>query len=194
MTVPRYLATTRPRTEQIGLEHDADLVDVVDRAFGVPVPDDRVITGDGRLSMRSLPDDSADVIVGDAFGSRAVPWHITTEEFMADIERVLRPGGLYVVNMIDAPTESFVRAEAATMRRTMPVVGVLRGPDLVDGFVGNAIAVASTEPLDLDAWDDARRARGDEGALVSDIDAYLADALVLTDDYAPVDQLIAGAR
>ena len=176
------------------LEIDADLVDVVDREFGLPVAADDVVTGDGRLSLRSLSDDSADVIVGDAFGSRAVPWHLATEEFMADIERVLRPGGIYVANIIDGPTESFLRAEAATMQTSMPFVGVMRGPSLTDGFVGNAVAVASTAPLDVDAWNDARRRRGDDGGLVDDIEVYLAGALVLTDDFAPVDQLIAGAR
>ncbi len=194
MTVPRYLAVSRPGSDQTVLEIDADLVDVVDREFGLPVAADDVVTGDGRLSLRSLSDDSADVIVGDAFGSRAVPWHLATEEFMADIERVLRPGGIYVANIIDGPTESFLRAEAATMQTSMPFVGVMRGPSLTDGFVGNAVAVASTAPLDVDAWNDARRRRGDDGGLVDDIVVYLAGALVLTDDFAPVDQLIAGAR
>ncbi len=194
MTVPRYLATTRPGSRQTVLEIDPDLVDVVEDEFGLPVARDRIIVGDGRVGLRALPDDSADVIVGDAFGSRAVPWHLATEEFMADVERVLRPGGIYVANMIDGPGESFLRAETATMRTSMPFVGVMRSPDLVGGFVGNAVAVASTEPLDLAAWDAERRRGTDAGALVDDVDAYLAGALVLTDDFAPVDQLIAGAR
>ncbi|MFW2334693.1 fused MFS/spermidine synthase [Ilumatobacter sp.] len=194
MTVPRYLATTRPGSRQIVLEIDPDLVDVVEDEFGLPVARDRIIVGDGRVGLRALPDDSADVIVGDAFGSRAVPWHLATEEFMADIERVLRPGGIYVANMIDGPGESFLRAETATIRTSMPFVGVMRSPDLVGGFVGNAVAVASTEPLDLAAWDAERRRGTDAGALVDDVDAYLDGALVLTDDFAPVDQLIAGAR
>ncbi len=194
MTVPRYLAASRPGSEQIVLEIDPDLVDVVEREFGLPVDDDSIRVGDGRIGLRSLPDDSADVVVGDAFGGRAVPWHLATEEFMADVERVLRPGGIYVANIIDGPTQSFLRAEAATMRTAMPYVAVMQGPSLLGGFVGNAVAVSSTEPIDTAAWDATRRTRGDEGAVVDDIDDYLDDATVLTDDYAPVDQLIAGAR
>ncbi len=194
MTVPRYLATTRPASEQLVLEIDPDLVELVEREFGLPVEAESVRTGDGRLTLRSLPDDSADVIVGDAFGSRAVPWHLATEEFMADVERVLRPGGIYVANIIDGPTQSFLRAEAATMRTSMPFVGVMLGPSLDGGFVGNAVAVASSAPIDTAAWDAARRAGGDDGRLIGDVDEYLDGALVLTDDYAPVDQLIAGAR
>ena len=47
------------------------------------------------------------------------------------------------------------------------------------------------------SWDAARVAAGDEGDLVGDdgdLDAYLDDAMVLTDDFAPVDQLILGTR
>jgi hypothetical protein len=105
---------------------------------------------------------------------------------------VLRPGGIYVANIIDGPGESFLRAETATIRTSMPFVGVIRSPNLADGFVGNAVVVASTEPIDLAAWDADRRQA--DGSVVADIDDYLADALVLTDDFAPVDQLISGAR
>ena len=38
------------------------------------------------------PDDSRDLVVGDAFGSLSVPWHLTTREFVREIDRVLRPG------------------------------------------------------------------------------------------------------
>jgi len=194
MTVPRYLTMTQPEIRQIVLEIDPVLVDVVDDEFGLPVAREQIIVGDGRIGLRSLPDDSADVIVGDAFGSRAVPWHLATEEFMADVERVLRPGGIYVANIIDGPNESFLRAETATMRTSMPFVGVMRSPSLVDGSVGNAVVVASTESIDVAAWDAERRAQDDDGAPVADIDRYLSGALVLTDDFAPVDQLIADAR
>ena len=48
----------------------------------------RTVTGDARVNLRDVPDDSADLVVGDAFGGRAVPWHLTTTEFVEDIRRV----------------------------------------------------------------------------------------------------------
>jgi hypothetical protein len=113
---------------------------------------------------------------------------------MAEVERVLRPGGIYVANIIDGPAQSFLRAEAATIRTAMPFVAVMPGGGFADGFGGNAVVVASDERFDAAAWDRARRERGDDGELVVDVDAYLDGALVLTDDFAPVDQLVAGAR
>jgi spermidine synthase len=191
LTIPRWIEAERPGSRQTVLEIDPGLIELVDDEFGLPPV--TVVTGDGRLSMRDVPDASADVVVGDAFGSRSVPWHLATEEFMADVARVLRPGGIYVANVIDGGDESFLRAEAATIATQLPEVGVLRGPGVVDGQIGNSVIVAARTPLDLADWD-RRRRDGAGGELVTDLDAYLDGALVLTDDYAPVDQLIIGAR
>ena len=194
LTVPRHLDATRPGSSQTVLEIDPTLIDVVRDDLGIDTDRFDVLIGDGRVNLRSLATDSADVMVGDAFGSRAVPWHLATEEFMTDIARVLRPGGIYVANVIDGPAQSFLRAEAATIREALPFVAVMPGENLTDGFNGNAVVVASDRPVDADAWNRARTARGDPGSLVADIAVYLDGALVLTDDFAPVDQLVVGAR
>ena len=65
--------------------------------------------------MRRLPPASQDIALGDAFGDLAVPWHLTTREFVADLHRVLRPGGFYMMNLIDYPPHRFLRAEVATL-------------------------------------------------------------------------------
>lgn len=199
MTIPQWIRATRDGSEQVVLELDGDLVAVIDDELPpaeggtfADAADIEVVIGDGRRTIRELPDDSADVVVGDAFGSRAVPWHLTTREFMAEIDRVLRPGGIYVVNVIDGGGESFLRAKTATMRSVMPHVAVLRGPGVVDGRIGNSVVVASSEPFDPGRWEAELARTGEDGVLVDDVDEYLADAIVLTDDFAPVDQLIAG--
>ena len=70
----------------------------------------RVVLGDARLSIGPLTDGAFDLVVGDAFGGLSVPWHLTTREFVAEIERVLRPGGRYVMNLIDGDALRFARA------------------------------------------------------------------------------------
>ena len=52
-----------------------------------PGPNLRVESGDARLLTRRLPDDSQDLVVGDAFGDLSVPWHLTTREFLTDVRR-----------------------------------------------------------------------------------------------------------
>lgn len=207
-TVPRYVRATRPGSRQTILEIDGDLVDVVEDEFDFDRGDDvEIVVGDGRLSMADLETDSADVVVGDAFGSRAVPFHLATEEFLTDVARVLRPEGIYAANIIDGPRQDFLRAEAATISRVFDHVAVIRGPGIVEGTSGNSVIVASASPLDIEALEtrlardvepDARD-RGDPDRVVgellagAELERDLEGATILTDDFAPVDQLLAGA-
>lgn len=197
MTVPVWLRERRPGSDQVVLEIDGELVDVVtdefDRVVG-PGTDIEVIVGDGRISMRDLPTDSADVVVGDAFGSRSVPWHLATTEFVDEIDRVLRPDGVYVANVIDGSRQRFLRSYAATIAATFDHVAVILGPGAAQGGTGNSVIVASNAEIDSAALDARRLEAGDDGALVVDIDEFIGGGIVLTDDYAPVDQLLAGTR
>jgi SAM-dependent methyltransferase len=189
MTVPTWVQTMRPDSRQVVFEIDDQLIELAveefDRTVGPGTGLD-VVAGDARLSLADRPDDSADLVVGDAFGSRAVPWHLATTEFVADIDRVLRPGGVYVLNVIDGPAQDFLAAQARTIAETLQHVAVVLGPAAAEGRLGNSVIVASDEPFaDLDA---------DGGRLVDDLDGFLADAPLLTDVFAPVDQLLARSR
>lgn len=191
-TLPRYVRATRPGSMQTVLEIDPDLAELVARDLGfVPGPDVAVGLGDGRRSLGRTPTDSADVIVGDAFGSRAVPWHLATREFLRDVRRVLRPDGVYTANIIDNPDQAFLRAEAATVGAVFEHVTVLLGPGAVGGVMGNSVIIGSDRPIDVRLLDQLREQAGDTGRRVERLEDFLADATILTDDFAPVDQLIA---
>jgi len=197
MTVPAYVQSTRPGSEQIVLEIDEELVDVVTAEFARatgPGTGIEVVVGDGRLSLRDLPDDSADVVVGDAFGSRSVPWHLATTEFVEEVDRVLRPGGIYVANVIDGPQQRFLSSYAATIATRFEHVGVVLGESAALGGNGNSVIVASHVPFEVGALERRRAAAGDAGRFVDDIDDFIDEGLVLTDDFGPVDQLLAGTR
>ena len=109
-----------------------------------------MVTGDARVALADVADDSADLVIGDAFGGRAVPWHLTTTEFVGDVRRVLTDDGIYAQNIIDQPPLGFLRAEVATLGDVFAHVAVI-GPagrfDRSDG--GNTIVVASDRPLPL---------------------------------------------
>ena len=189
MTVPTWVQTMRPDSRQVVFEIDDELielaVDEFDRTVGPGTGLD-VVAGDARLLLADRPDGSADLVVGDAFGSRAVPWHLATTEFVADIDRVLRPGGFYVLNVIDGPAQDFLAAQARTIGETFEHMAVVLGPAAADGRLGNSVIVASDEPFDdLDP---------DGGRIVDDLDGFVDNAALLTDDFAPVDQLLARSR
>ncbi|MGH9039787.1 MAG: fused MFS/spermidine synthase, partial [Acidimicrobiia bacterium] len=194
-TLPRYLATIDPGSDHLVLEIDPDLVELArDRLGLVTGPRLRVSVGDARLLMRRLPPASRDLVVGDAFGDLAVPWHLTTREFVADVHRILRPGGLYLLNLIDHPPLRFARAEVATLAAVFEHVAVVAPPDLLDGTRGgNYVVAASDRPFDRDRLQSLIQARdgGEEPALGADAAGFAGDGKVLTDDYAPVDQWLA---
>jgi spermidine synthase len=191
LTLPRYVRATRPGSEQAVYEIDGDLVELVRTRLGfVDGADVTISVGDGRLGIRDRADASADVVVGDAFGGRAVPFHLATEEFLADVARVLRPGGLYAANIIDSSAQSFLRAEAATAARVFDHVVVVLGPGPALGTRGNSVILASDAPIDAAALG-ARLTGGDDGGeVVTDVAAFVGGAQALTDEFAPVDQLL----
>jgi spermidine synthase len=198
-TFPRYLRATRPGTHSTVLELDPLLVEIAETELGFEPGDDvDVRTGDARLTLDTVPDASADLVLGDAFGGVSVPWHLTTREFLEMVRGRLRADGIYMLNMIDYGPRDFARAEAATLADVFEHVAVLAPPERLlprDASTGgNFVMVASDAPLDLDAILASNAGRGDDETAVSTADGSLASftdgAMVLTDDHAPVDQLI----
>ena len=193
-SLPRHLAAVRPGSRSTVLEVDPQLPGIGRDQLGLStVPDVELVIADARTAIAELPDASYDVVVGDAFGSLAVPWHLTTTEMVEQVRRVLAPGGVYALNVIDAPPLSFARAETATLLASFPEVAVLAPPELLAGEErGNLVLVASDRPLDLEALAGRAAARGEPGSVVDRgrAERFAGDAQVLTDDDAPVDQLL----
>lgn len=194
LTFPRYLAATRPGTESLVLEIDQGVVDLDVERLGLRLGDGlEVRVQDARRGLATEDPSSRDLVVGDAFGGLTVPWHLTTRETVADVQRVLVPGGLYLVNIIDYPPAGFVRAEVATIADVFPHVAVVARPEILRGTEGgNLVVVGSDRPLDGDEIAKHLADRAPElDVLVgpADIAPFVGGAQILTDDFAPVDQL-----
>ena len=192
-TLPRYLEATRPGGRGLVLEIDGGVVELDRSRLGLRTgPSLDVRVGDARTGLAALPGAEWDLVIGDAFGGVAVPWHLTTRETAGQVRRVLGPGGIYAMNVIDCPPDRFARAEIATLRAVFGHVALMAAPVTVAGTGGgNHVLLASTEPLPLDAL--ARRL-AERGPWVVAGEAetvrFAGTARVLTDDYAPVDQLV----
>jgi spermidine synthase len=169
------------------MELDQAVVDTAREDFGLrDEPGLSIEVGDARLLVKDEPVHRYDFVIGDAFSGRSVPWHLTTKEFVGQLEHVLRPRGAYLLNLID-PGLRFVRAEAATLNGVFRNVALLRvvGPS-------NNVLIASNAPIDAGAIAAASRRNK---AYVTPIagtalDRLIGDAQVLRDDFAPVDQLL----
>jgi spermidine synthase len=194
LTLPRYLAEVRPGTESLVLEVDPGVVAVDREQLALETSERlRVRVTDGRVGLADERPGSRDLVIGDAFGGLSVPWQLTTREALELVDASLADDGVYAVNLIDHPPLDFVRAELATLRKVFPHVALLaRIPVLAGEDGGNAVAVASRSPLPAEAIADAMADRElvwqVAGGAV--LDAFIGDAPVLTDDFAPVDQLL----
>ncbi|HZO65558.1 MAG TPA: fused MFS/spermidine synthase [Kribbellaceae bacterium] len=155
LTLPRYVAATRPRSRQIVLEPDEDLTDFVRNALPVPKRAGiKVRSASGRAGITDVYDASVDAVVVDAFEHETVPANLLTAEFVAHCARVLRPAGVAVLNLIDGNAGlPFARRVAATLRTGLGGGVVLAEPPVLRGRrFGNVVLVASRQPVpDLSA-------------------------------------------
>ncbi len=187
-TLPRWLLATRPGSHAQVLELDEDIVDLDEERLGLRRSADlEVAVGDARMTIRDLPDNSTDLVVGDAFSGETVPWHLTTSEWDEEVRRVLKPGGLYAMNLIDFRPLDFVRAAAATLMEDFADVRMTTyvGEDGLP-FGSNAVLLASERPLGKRVGANTKSAAT---YLESAVKEVVDGAEPLHDDYAPVDQL-----
>jgi spermidine synthase len=188
-TLPRWLLATRPGSHARVLEVDKKLVEFDEKRLGLRTsPDLRAVVGDARVSMRAIPSGRADLVVGDAFSGYSVPWQLLTREWLAEVKRVLKPGGLYAINLIDFGRFDMTRAELATLRQSFADVQMVVSTD--DGgnvAGGNQVVFASDARR---RWTGFDPETGIGQLYDRAATARFADGgKLLRDDYAPVDQL-----
>ena len=142
-----------------------------------------------------------DFIYGDAFNDYCVPQHLVTEEFMVKVRDLLAPGrGIYLMNVIDIYDSGlFLGAMYNTLAKVFPKVYIFtnrtEGPSADKAARDTWIIAASLRDLDLA---DLGKRPGEEdfqGSVLKpehiDVLIQRSNHLVLTDDYAPVENLLA---
>ena len=192
-TLPRYLLATRRGSRARVHEVDGGLVELARERLGLRTgPDLRVVQGDARVTLADEATASADLLVGDAFGARAIPWHLATVEYAREIRRVLRPRGVYALNLIDQPPLALARAEVATLRAVFADVALISRPSAAGRPAGgNLVLLASAAALPRGVRSAARGARTYDRRAA---ERFAAGAEPLRDLDAPADQLLSRAR
>jgi hypothetical protein len=195
MTLPRYVAYTRPGSRQLVAEIDAALTELVRRHLPLRIERGeragriRVRARDARQVLESVRPGSYDLVISDVFAGARTPFHLATVECVQAAARALRPGGSYVVNVADGPPLKHARESAATIRSVFPETcmiaeaGVLRGRRL-----GNLVLAGSERSLPYGEL--RRRTAGDpfparvvEGG---ELARFASGASVATDATGPV--------
>ena len=194
-TLPGYIEHTRPESQNTVLEIDPKLVEIGREELAL-TDEIEVVVDDARISLRDVPTDHADVVIGDAYSGTSVPWHLTTVEFNKEINRVLGTGGTYTMNVIDYRDLNFIKAESATLLQVFSHVALFAPPHYLAGRGGgNFVLVASQDPIDVAAIETRIRSRGGSeiGIEGAELGEFIGGSPILTDDYAPVDQMLGRA-
>ena len=203
---PRYLEHFWPQSRIDVVEIDPAITEAAVRAFGLS-PDTTINTFniDARNYVDSMLQPKRtgaqirqyDFIYGDAFHDFGVPFHLVTKEFNDKLAQILTDDGVYVLNIIDVfDSGLFLSAAVNTLSQTFPhinVVSVDRPTDILSNFT----AICSMHPIDI--YDIANHYELNDSFLwiLDDSDMQTlsnkTQGLVLTDDYAPVENLFAPA-
>ncbi|HWG25830.1 fused MFS/spermidine synthase [Actinospica sp.] len=151
LTLPRYLAHTRPGSRQLAVEIDTTLTEFVrthlplDKRTRI-----RVRTSDAREALATMKPASWDLIVSDVFAAARTPGHLTSIEYVQLGASALRETGVYTANLADGAPLKFSRAQAATVAAVYPHCALISEPGVLRGRrFGNLVLVGAHQPLPL---------------------------------------------
>ena len=151
-SLARYFHAAYPDARQVVVELDGKLAEYVRGWFDLPkAPLLRIRVGEAREVTEGLTPDTRDLIIRDVFAGAVTPRALTTREFNDHAQKVLAPGGLYVVNSGDAPDLRNAREDAATIADTFAHTMIIADPAMLKGRrYGNMIMAGSHEPFGND--------------------------------------------
>lgn len=199
--LPRYLEAVYPSSTVEVIEIDPAVTRVVYERLGLRA-DSRIVTynEDARTRVQRLPRGAYDIVFGDAFNDVSVPYHLTTYEFNEEIRDLLTPDGVYAVNIVDKLSSGqFLMSFARTLERTFPYVTLVNSDGGWSGdFRTTTVVLGSMSPIVQDDLSVAARRRGiifaTSHVIPQETLANLFEgrrSVFLTDDHAPVDQMLA---
>ena len=153
LTLPRYVAATRPGSRQDVVDADRGLLELVVAELPLPAGSGIAVhAADARAWVEAAPAATADVLVGDAFGGSRVPAHLTSDAYARAVRRVLRADGCYAANLADGAPFAFLRSQLATFATVFDELTLIAEPAVLRGRrFGNAVLLASHTPVDVDA-------------------------------------------
>ena len=186
LTLPRYVAATRPGSAQRVVEIDGPLVDLVRKALPWdPRIKLRVRVADAREVVTGARDAGYDLVIVDVFAGARTPAHLASVEFVAEVARVLAPTGRLIANVADGAPLSYAKAQVATIRAVLPEACLVADAAVLRGRrFGNLVVLAGRTPLPIAEL--TRRAAGDwfPGRVETDLDRFTGGVAPVTDAVA----------
>jgi hypothetical protein len=210
-TLPRWIEN-QPELSHVAVEVveiDPGVTEVAHRKLGL-ARDTRIVSDhlDGRQFVKRSPEGSYDLVIQDAVNDFSVPYHLMTVEYNELILRTLTADGVYLLTVIDSLHDGpFLRAAVRTMQTTFADVKLLAPTSkwenrercvYVLAGCGRRVADGSALPKSaacvrrIDALLRETGAHCLPAARLAELAAQDGPrGIILTDQYAPVDTLIA---
>jgi spermidine synthase len=203
-TFPRFISAKYPKAGIEVVEIDPEVTRVGQRFLGLSeAPRIQTFNGDARwFVMNSKEKGKYDFVFGDAFNDLSVPYHLTTLEFTKQLRGLMKPNGLFLVNLIDSFKKGiFLPSYLRTLEEVFGKgnVHLITYSENYDNLgISTFVIVASPKKLDMEDFTATIRKQEGNGMLCfvmppERLQQYLSErpGFVLTDDYVPVDNLIA---
>lgn len=139
LTMPRWLAATRPGSRQLTIEASTDVLTVI--ADLAPVACE-LLVADAVRAVDDLPAGATDLVIWDLYdGPRAVTSGLTLESVIA-MRRLLDSDGMALLNVSDMTPFEVVRPVLAALRMCFDDVAMLAEPATLRGRrSGNCVLV-----------------------------------------------------
>lgn len=181
-TFPQAVAKTYPGTTVDTVEIDPKLTEIAEQYFNFsPTDNSHVYHEDGRVFLNRAPTAHYETVFLDAFSSLTPPYQLTTREATRAVKRTLKPNGVAVANVIASHDDPYGRAMAATYRDVFAHVDIYPvHPDRKADQHQNMIVVMT----------DNEKAQQRAQAALRTKPIRIESGMILTDDFAPVEQLI----
>jgi len=194
-TLPRGWLSRQPEMRMTIAEVDPMVTQLARQELWFrPGENVRIVNADARIALAAVSDQTKfDVIFGDAFHDIAIPAHLITDEFHAQVASRLTARGFYVLNVVDDPEEPRLLASLiVTLRRRFKMVEIWTAPeDLQDSrrasFIVYAADRSSGLPANFEAAHGQPRNWWRVGLRPERINRL---GVLLTDDFAPIDRLL----
>ncbi len=193
-TFPKYMEIIYPESHLDVIEIDPGVTWAAQAYLGLS-KDTRITSynEDARMFLKREPSQRYDLIMGDAFNDFSVPYHLTTYGFNERVHAWLKADGLYMVNIIDGAYGRFLRAYVHTLRQSFAHVYVApTNADWREAPRNTIVIVGTDTPIDSQALADT--ALWQRRLLPAEEVGDLLDSgelVMLTDRYAPVEQMLA---
>ena len=196
-TFPRYLEAKYPEAQIDVVEIDATLTQLAYEHLGLSRQTRiRSFNGDARWTLMNFREKGVyDFIFGDAFNDLSIPYHLTTKEFGSMLASLLKPDGLLIANVIDDFRKGlFMPSYVRTLEEVFGRGKVALVSDSPFEEMGISTMIVSASASDQ-PWREVEKVNPGHCYVIApkEVDQKLQNrpAVILTDDYAPVDNLTA---